>query len=199
LFNLCYSVSPLYIRNYRSIKEIDLALHKGKNVIVGRNNAGKSNIVRALDLVLGESSPDYGKSENITLNDFHTYNVTTEDGEKSTATEVEMFIWCELTREHGEDLAYHELYKCYGFYRCDDGRFQPPMRFGPMPENYPSAFSIDADEHQGKTYINPKRGSDRPLEKEFWNVHKFAIGLPAQRDGGRIKKTRLDRSARKQH
>ena len=40
----------LYIRNFRSIKDLDLEFTDGKNVIVGRNNSGKSNIVAALDI-----------------------------------------------------------------------------------------------------------------------------------------------------
>ena len=63
-------VSRLYINNYRSIEKIDLVLKKGKNVIVGRNNSGKSNIIKALDLLLGESSPTWDRSENITDNHF---------------------------------------------------------------------------------------------------------------------------------
>jgi putative ATP-dependent endonuclease of OLD family len=45
-------------------------LKRVKNIIVGKNNAGKSNIIKAIDLVLGESSPTWHKSENITVNDF---------------------------------------------------------------------------------------------------------------------------------
>ena len=67
-------VSRLYIVNYRSIRELDLRFEKGKNVIIGRNNCGKSNIIRALHIVLGETSPTYQKSENVALGDFHTWN-----------------------------------------------------------------------------------------------------------------------------
>lgn len=68
-------LSRLYIRNYRSIKEIDLDFKKWKNVIVWRNNAWKSNIIKALDLVLWErNSPTYNKSENIIESDFFNNN-----------------------------------------------------------------------------------------------------------------------------
>ena len=63
-------LSRLYIENYRSIEKIDLKFERGKNVIVGRNNSGKSNILKAIDLVLGEYSPTYNKSENIVESDF---------------------------------------------------------------------------------------------------------------------------------
>ena len=85
-------VSRLYIRNFRSIKELDLVLHPGKNVIVGRNNCGKSNIMKALDIVMGDASPDYARSENITLNDFHTYNEIGEEGHATSTIAAELFI-----------------------------------------------------------------------------------------------------------
>jgi predicted ATP-dependent endonuclease of OLD family len=65
-------LSRIYIENFRSIQKLDLSFIKGKNIIIGRNNAGKSNIIKAIDLLLGESSPDYFKSENITDSDFFT-------------------------------------------------------------------------------------------------------------------------------
>jgi len=85
-------LSKVFIKNYRSIKELEVSFKKGKNVIVGRNNSGKSNIVKAIDIVLGERSPDWDKSENISENDFHNGN-----------TEEDIFIWCELTRDISSD------------------------------------------------------------------------------------------------
>jgi len=81
-------LSRLYIENYRSIQKTDLKFEPGKNVIVGRNNSGKSNILKAIDLILGEYSPTYNKSENITDNDFF-----------GSVTNKPIFIWCEIQRE----------------------------------------------------------------------------------------------------
>ena len=66
-------LSRIFIKNYRSIRELDLEFSKGKNIIVGRNNSGKSNIIRAIDIVLGERSPTYDKWENIGLGDFYSW------------------------------------------------------------------------------------------------------------------------------
>lgn len=52
-------VTELTIKGYRSIKD-EIAIRFPKNtpvVLVGENNAGKSNIVHALDLILGEFWP----------------------------------------------------------------------------------------------------------------------------------------------
>lgn len=103
-------LSRLYISNFRSIKELDLRFSMGKNVIVGRNNSGKSNIIKALDIVLGETSPTYVKSENISDNDFYTWKEI-QDGKEVIKSTDEIRIWCELERCEDEKLNYDELYK----------------------------------------------------------------------------------------
>ncbi len=64
------TVSTLMVQNYRSIGErITLRFPaKVPIVLVGDNNAGKSNLVKALDLVLGESWPG---SYSTVDHDFH--------------------------------------------------------------------------------------------------------------------------------
>ena len=47
-------ISKLIIKNYKSIKEESFIFNKGINVLVGKNNAGKSNIVSALNEILGD-------------------------------------------------------------------------------------------------------------------------------------------------
>lgn len=46
-------VKQLRIRNYRSFKDARFSFSQSCNIIVGRNNAGKSNLLRALEIVLG--------------------------------------------------------------------------------------------------------------------------------------------------
>jgi len=67
-------VLKLLIRNFRSMEKESIDFRPGKNVLVGKNNSGKSNIVKALDLVLGEKNPVY---LDINEKDFFTYY---EDG-----------------------------------------------------------------------------------------------------------------------
>lgn len=69
-------ISKISIKNFKSIHSLDLNLSKGKNVLVGRNNAGKSNILKAIDLVIGETDPSWNKKDNITVNDFHNKDVS---------------------------------------------------------------------------------------------------------------------------
>ena len=60
-------LARIEITNFRSIKELDLTFGTC-TMLVGKNNSGKSNIVRAIDLALGE------KYVRITKNDFFDQN-----------------------------------------------------------------------------------------------------------------------------
>lgn len=47
-------IRKLIVKNYKSIKDETFIFNKGINVLVGKNNAGKSNIVSALNEILGD-------------------------------------------------------------------------------------------------------------------------------------------------
>lgn len=187
-------LSRLYIKNFRSIKELDLRFSRGKNVIVGRNNAGKSNIIKALDIVLGENSPTYAKSENITEKDFFTWKENV-DGKENVRSADELYIWCELEREETEDLNYDEMYKCFGFYKHThivrwnkSGRKSVPEKeevripHRSLPSDYDSIFGTDENNNQD-TYINPKLRNQKTFEAEFENKYIFAYAFYACKAG----------------
>lgn len=50
-------ITTLKINNFKSIKDMSLEFVEGKNIIVGQNNSGKSNIISAINLVIGEKYP----------------------------------------------------------------------------------------------------------------------------------------------
>lgn len=74
-------LSEVYIKNYRSIEELKLKLGKC-SIIVGKNNSGKSNILKAIDLVLGE------KYIKLTKNDFYNRDENREIKIKLTFTDL---------------------------------------------------------------------------------------------------------------
>lgn len=49
-------IKEINILNFRSFKETLIPFHEGVNVIIGHNNTGKSNLLRAMRLVLGYSN-----------------------------------------------------------------------------------------------------------------------------------------------
>lgn len=50
-------ISKLTIRNYKSVKDLDIELSPRINVFIGANNVGKSNIFSAMEWLLGPSFP----------------------------------------------------------------------------------------------------------------------------------------------
>ena len=49
-------ICGLHIENYRSIINYDFSFSPDCNILVGQNNVGKSNLLKALDIVIGERS-----------------------------------------------------------------------------------------------------------------------------------------------
>ncbi|MEM2508552.1 MAG: AAA family ATPase, partial [Candidatus Hadarchaeales archaeon] len=71
-------IERLIIKNFKSIEELDIKLGQ-VNAFIGPNNAGKSNIMDALNLILGETYPTHAFDDK----DFHNYD-------KSRAIEIEV-------------------------------------------------------------------------------------------------------------
>ncbi|MFT5146682.1 MAG: putative ATP-dependent endonuclease of OLD family [Polaribacter sp.] len=99
-------ISNVYIKNYKSLKNVNFKLHKGKNVIVGKNNSGKSNIITALDILFGNKNPTYREYDE---NDYHTYSsVDSGTGEIKENVSDYFYIQAEL---EGKDFNQEELAK----------------------------------------------------------------------------------------
>lgn len=82
-------ITKIYIKNFRSIEEIEIC-PKSFMCLVGENNTGKSNILKAIEFVLGERYPTTITKENIYSNN--------ED------LEVRIDIYFDLTREEKEEV-----------------------------------------------------------------------------------------------
>lgn len=93
-------ISKVKIKNYRSIKDLTINFNPGKNIIVGKNNSGKSNIIKAINIVLGENSPTYEKYNNINENDFYCNGANYEN---------KMLIFCELKKNLNEEIDINEI------------------------------------------------------------------------------------------
>jgi putative ATP-dependent endonuclease of OLD family len=175
-------LSRLRIKNYRSIKNLDLKFKKGKNIIVGKNNAGKSNVIKAIDLILGENSPTYQKSENVTENDFHA-------GKKDES----ILIFCELTRDNDEELNYEEIYKCPGYkyhIKITEWENRKPkikvpiyhlLRIDTLSNFWSDleALMNITEEEVDTDYVNPKLKNQLTFENQFHDKFQFAYAFRA--------------------
>ena len=181
-------LSRLIIKNFRSIKFIDIKFTKGKNVIVGRNNAGKSNIIKAIDLILGESSPTYEKLENIKETDFYTWKEINGEGEKIMKSANEIIIYCELRREPGEPLNWELIKKVSGTWiKVEPIEFGVPYndskKFSEIVEKI---FSVDFEKLKSRTknsigekdFLSPKKNIENVksfLENSYRFIYLFRV------------------------
>lgn len=65
-------IEAIKIRNFRLLKDFDLKLNKGLNVLVGENDAGKTALVDAIRIVLGANSAERSYISETDFNDDET-------------------------------------------------------------------------------------------------------------------------------
>lgn len=66
-------ISKILIRNFRNFKNKEIEFNDGINVIIGHNNAGKTNLIKALSLVI-----DTQNSKRLEVDDFNKNLTLTE-------------------------------------------------------------------------------------------------------------------------
>lgn len=71
-------ISELILENFRGFKDKkSIFFNEGTNIIIGHNNAGKTSIIKALELIFGD-----GKSKSLSIDDFNK-NITIEELKES--------------------------------------------------------------------------------------------------------------------
>lgn len=184
-------LSRIYIQNFRSIENLDIKLKKGRNVVVGRNNAGKSNIVKAIDLILGEYSPTYNKSDNISETDFFTGD-----------TSRRIFIWCEIDRNKNdlgelENIDFSEVGNS-AFYNIQNSSSVianiDSNKFDEITINKIFKFCfedgqalLDNNSYK-KRWVGGKSYCKASYETEFNNTEHFAVAFLCYAENGKINK-----------
>lgn len=66
-------ISKIQINNFRNFKNKEIFFNDGVNVIIGHNNAGKTNLIKAISLVI-----DNERNKRLNIDDFHK-NVTLQE------------------------------------------------------------------------------------------------------------------------
>ena len=184
----------LYIKGFRSIRELNLEFTPGKNVIIGRNNAGKSNIVHALNIVLGETAPAWERLENITEADFYSFRSSDGDGNVSEKIEDTIVIWCELERSASEDLDWAEIEKCFGYNFYGQRQYKAAgiatrVRIAELKTDYPQIFAIDEDQTTEKVWVDSKLTNQNTFRQQLADKFCFAYAFRANRTDQGISKT----------
>lgn len=101
-------ISKVHIENFRSVK--DLTFEPGQYcVLIGENNAGKSNILRAIGLILGDAWPS---ERNFTEEDFFNQDVANDIVIQVFFDEIQE----EWRNKHKMEIAGFEL-RCHALQR----------------------------------------------------------------------------------
>lgn len=176
-------ISRVIIKNYRSIKSLTLSFNSGKNVIVGKNNSGKSNIIKAIDIVLGESSPTYAKYNNITENDFYSNN---------SETTSKIMIFCELQKNKNEQIDIEEVKRSKFYGKYIDNLFQEEDIIKNKEILYNNSDYYDRKKDEKKERWSNLYFKNSNFKNEFvqkiGNKNKFAFLFTAKINGEIIEK-----------
>ncbi|NJC28268.1 ATP-dependent nuclease [Neolewinella antarctica] len=133
-------ISKLFIKNYRSLKEIKIDLFAGKNVFVGKNNSGKSNILKALNILVGERHPGYMKFSD---NDFYTKTLTVE-GKSVEEIADNIYIEVEISGRNFDEELIKSIRKNTAFSQLGDiSDAYERSEDGTIVVNYPLFQSLD--------------------------------------------------------
>lgn len=105
-------ISKIHIKGYRNFKDSEIIFREGINVIIGPNNAGKSNLLRALDLVLNTDTVKklsfYDFCRNCTLPELKqsapnvriSVYFSESEGEVSNSEDLVLVAPCLIKLEH---------------------------------------------------------------------------------------------------
>lgn len=164
-------ISQFSAFNYRSLKQVQIKLSRGKNVIVGKNNSGKSNIVKGIEILVGEKYPSY---LHFSDNDFYTYEEVNEDtGEIIEVVAENFYIEATLGgRDINEDLLL-SIKKQTAFYKLKSPKALYYAEGGEVVINYELFQNMDdLDNRQETEYINPNAPKPR---KSDWKTPQQLI------------------------
>ncbi|WP_157891468.1 ATP-dependent nuclease [Candidatus Mancarchaeum acidiphilum] len=153
------NVDRMHIENFRSVKNLDVKLDK-INALIGPNNAGKSNVMKALSIVLGESWPS---SKIVDDNDYF-------DRDRRKPIKIQVMF-----DQHFVDSRYGM--KVYGFgFECqnDDVNFLAldssgdPLKYS---KGTPVRVSQEMKDEVSLVFVDIDRQSTQQIRATQWTLY----------------------------
>ena len=157
-------IKEIKISNFRSFQEASVPFHEGVNVILGHNNTGKSNLLRAIGLVLGFSDGHRLGTSDI----FYDTNVATL---KLQSPRIQITLV--LHRSEGEDLDSAEM-----------GLFSSMMTDPTLSEEAELRYEFKLADTQEDNYKADV--AEATTAKEIWKIidHDYIRFYRSSRSGG---------------
>ena len=157
-------IKEIKISNFRNFKDASVPFHEGVNVIIGHNNTGKSNLLRAIGLVLG-----YSDGRRLGTSDlFYETDVATLQ-QQSPRIQITLV----LCRSEGEALDSAEM-----------GLFSGMMTDPALSEEAQLRYEFKLDDTQENNYKIDVAGAT--TAKEIWKIidHDYIRLYRSYRSGG---------------
>ena len=157
-------IKEIKISNFRNFQEAAVPFHEGINVIIGHNNTGKSNLLRAMGLVLGRSDGHRLGTSDI----FYDTNVATL---KLQSPRIQITLV--LHRSEGEALDSAEM-----------GLFSGMMTDPALSEEAELRYEFKLADTQEDNYKADVAGAT--TAKEIWKIidHDYIRFYRSSRSGG---------------
>lgn len=157
-------IKEIKISNFRNFQEAAVLFHEGINVIIGHNNTGKSNLLRAIGLVLGFSDGHRLGTSDI----FYDTNVATL---KLQSPRIQITLV--LHRSEGEALDSAEM-----------GLFSGMMTDPALSEEAELRYEFKLADTQEDNYKADVAGAT--TAKEIWKIidHDYIRFYRSSRSGG---------------
>lgn len=139
-------ITSICIKNYKSIRDLEFSPSPRLNVLIGENNAGKSNILEAINLLLGPTFPTFN---SISRQDHYQGN-------------EENRIYIKLSFDTGECLQFTEF--------LDDSRKQKPGLYYSSTSQAEKLCSSKEREKFCCAYVGVERQISDFLPSNRWNL-----------------------------
>lgn len=169
-------ISKFSAFNFRSLKQVFVRLENGKNVIVGKNNSGKSNIIRGIEVLIGEKYPTY---VNFTDNDYYTHeHIDTETGEISEIISDNLYLEVELEgRDFNEEII-ETIKKQTAFSKIQNSSVLfNKSETGEITVNFDFFQSLDEIENRDETVVLEVYGRGKQKKTEWKKPNELILFL----------------------
>lgn len=177
-------IKNIKIKNYRNYSDFEMTFKDGLNVIIGSNNSGKTNLLRAIELI---SDPD-----SITIHDFNK-NTILNNFEKlyrneAPEIEIEYQIYHEISEENTDDESIIKLLSFLGLDKIEKqkGSQKTPtqyniianinMKYAINPKNLDNYIKQVTQANTFQKYLDALELS---LKYFTWEITNGATRLPA--------------------
>lgn len=159
-------ISKFSAFNFRSLKQVFVRLEKGKNVILGKNNSGKSNVIKGIEILIGEKFPTY---ITFTDNDFYTYeDIDTTTGEITEVISSDIYLEVELEGRDFDEEMIRSIKKQTAFSKVENSQvlFQT-NKDGDFLINFDFFQSLDEIESQSEIVVLETYNSGKQKKTEW--------------------------------